>query len=616
MTLLNKNKYKLLFWGATFIFFILRIININAPVTSDLYYNFRTSETAIVIQDFFRNGFSLLHSNIPVYGKPWTLVFEFPLYQAIIYFFMKIIHSDNIDLCGRLISIVIYYSGLAELIRIVKKMINDNAAYIVGLVYTISFFNLYWSRAILIDYLSVLLSLAYLYYFYLLIKDQISLARYFVGIGVGIAGYLTKATTMFVVVFFIMFFTIDNEIVLLKGECEANIKCGIKNYFAKNKIRLLKFFPLAMIPVIFGYLWTRYADKMKAMSRYTEWLTSKNLSAWNYGTLAQKLTAKNWLLIWDRYIPLCGSVLLFSIIIVVYLLFTEKKHIKIVVISWLSQFMTIFLLFNLYYQHFYYYIAISPFVYLSLGIMIYEIIESITIKKKTTVALIVIGMMLLQVNQYNNYEYVDGILHVDTKNNSIGKLLERITADDELIVITDEEWNPDTLYAANRRGFMGYSLDTERKKELDDYIKADNYTTLVTHDLAKAEYILDTYDNILVYPVVLGGEFKDADSTYVIKFEDDRSLENEDEHEIDITTSDMVNIGNYMTDKPMMLSYNTDENKSITCTLVDDSGIRYGINIPLLAGRNNIKVYFGHICNAISQVQFMIEDGSITSISY
>lgn len=616
MQSLIKNKYKFLFLFFSIVFFVLRIININAPVTSDLYYSFRTSETAIVIQDFFRNGFSFFHSNIPVYGKPWTLVFEFPLYQAIVYFIMRIVRSHNIDLCGRFISIIIYYFGLAELIRVVKKIVNENAAYVVGVAYTISFFNLYWSRAILIDYLSVFLSLAYLYCFYQLIKNEISSFCYLVGIFAGIAGYLTKATTMFVVVFFVVFLTIDNEMVLLKREYKHDKSTGIKKYFSNHLIRLLKYIPLAIIPVIFGYFWTVYADKMKSMSRYTEYLTSESLSEWNYGTIEQKTTVKNWLLIGDRYLPLCGGGLLFCLIIVIYLLFTEKKYMKIVVFSWAAQFLTIFILFNLYYQHFYYFIALSPFVYMSLGIMLYEIIGTITYKKKATVAILLVGIMLLQINQYNNYEYFDGIVHVDTRNNSIGKLLDRITKEDELIIITDEEWSPDTLYAANRRGFMGYALDKKRKGEFSSFFKADNYTTLVTHDLEKADNILDAFDTIVAYPVVLGEEFKDAESTYIFKFDDNTFVGNNYEHKTDITRSDMYHIDNYSTDKPLTISYSTDENIFLACTIVDDSGIRYGMNIPLIASRNTTKVYFGHICNTITGIQFGLGEESNITIMY
>jgi len=94
--------------------FFLRLTDIVIIPIANEQYAFRQSETAIVIQNYFHEGWSLFHYQIPVFGEPWTTcIFECPIYQTVIYVIMRFFHQTDIDLWGGIavLSFFIYQLG-------------------------------------------------------------------------------------------------------------------------------------------------------------------------------------------------------------------------------------------------------------------------------------------------------------------------------------------------------------------------------------------------------------------------------------------------------------------------------------------------------------------------
>jgi hypothetical protein len=56
-----------------------------------------------------------------------------------------------------------------------------------------------------------------------------------------------------------------------------------------------------IVPTLIGLAWTKYADSVKAQNALTaDFLTSKPLHDWYYGTWQQKTTLSTWVKLWDR----------------------------------------------------------------------------------------------------------------------------------------------------------------------------------------------------------------------------------------------------------------------------------------------------------------------------
>ena len=194
---------------------LLRIHNISMPIGNDAYA-FRQTETAIVVQNYFNEGWSLFHYQMPVLGQPWTILFEFPIYQTIVYGVMKILHQTNVDLWCRIISLFTFYLSVLMLGKVVKLFLDKKAVLYVCAVYLFSPFTIMWSRAALIDFMSVLFALIYVWslYEWILYKKK---TKFVIAIISGSIAYLQKATTMFPYVFLLAFLILNYLYKEMKG---------------------------------------------------------------------------------------------------------------------------------------------------------------------------------------------------------------------------------------------------------------------------------------------------------------------------------------------------------------------------------------------------------------
>jgi len=584
----------------------LRLINILAPTVNDTYHSFRTTETAIVVQDYFRSGFSLFHYSMPIFGKPWNLMFEFPLYQAIIYWVMRILHLKNIDLTGRVISIIIFNLSAFVLIKVVKKFADRKAAYLAGIVYLISMYNSYWSRSILIDYFSVLLGLMYILFFIKWLENDKDLINYSVALIVGTLGYMVKGTSMFAVVFLLACFIIQSEILLIKA-CEGTIIKKVTAYLSSNIRRIIMLFVLSVIPVIIGYAWIYYTDIFKQMSEYTQEFVADRLVSWNYGTIDQRLSPVHWIVIGRRYIDFLGNGYVFVAIIVVYLLFTKRKYLKYILYLLGAQLANILIIFNLFFVHNYYLIAITPYVYMMLGLMIYEIFD-IQIKndvvKKASIS--IIAVVLIWQHIFSNLNYLDGITKISSRNVLYGKVIKNITEYDDLLVIADEDWSPKSLYDSDRRGFMlngrKISEDSGLKKLLDD----DNYTVFIAHTMDSIEDYDSVYDELMQYPLDIGNGEILAEDVFIYKIPTEDVLNRSYSGEVAVDREYY-----YQVEKPgsiFKVNYKINETKILAGEVVDIQGNVHLCVVTLPKGRDHMYMDFSNVCGEVQAIRIDLSE--------
>lgn len=104
------------------------------PIGNDMHA-FRQTQTAIVVQNYLKEGWSLLHYQIPVRGQPWEVIFECPIYQTIVYMIMKVFGRTNVDLWCRLISVATFYLSFFMLKKIVETMLDEELSFYICSVY-------------------------------------------------------------------------------------------------------------------------------------------------------------------------------------------------------------------------------------------------------------------------------------------------------------------------------------------------------------------------------------------------------------------------------------------------------------------------------------------------
>lgn len=504
----NRNQ-KVRFAMAVLVSFLIRIVNLDIPIGNDMHA-FRQTQTALTVQNYLRDGWSLLHYETPVFGKPWQVLMECPLYQTVVYVVMRIFRMTDTDFACRMAGLLVFYLSAVMLKKVAGMLLQGDAPIYVCCVYLLSAFNIYWSRAAMIDYMSVLFALVYVWGLYSWLLEG-SLRTYCIGLLFGCLGYLLKATTMFPYVYLLVFLILARLVKEIRQD-EKGFMAGFCFYLRQNVKRMLLLVQICIIPVATGGLWTYYADSVKGRSIYTAWLTSANLGSWNYGTLAQKLDFDCWKVIIGRLYGFFGGSTLFWVIlagggIAVF----KKREACIPAYSFVSCILAIATLFNLYYVHDYYLMAVSPLICMFIGILLYEIKEAVWKEGNTgKICFGVLCAVMLCLQIQSNRPYIDGILHGNKETVGLSGYIQQVTDPEELVVIEGEDWNPVTLYYAQRKGFMIKMPEWLSDDAFFAFLHEDHYTTLVAHSLDTAGVFSKYYDAVVQYPV--NGE------VYVYKF--------------------------------------------------------------------------------------------------
>ena len=145
-------------FGSLWIFvlaFVVRLPAMWAPPF--VRHPWRQAQTAFTIREFARNGIDLFHPHVPVVGRPWVLVYEFPLFQAIAAALMRF--GASAEMTGRWVALTCFFASAFFLGRVVHHVLAPSQVRMVQAVFLFSPFGLFWSRAVLVEYLATAFAL-------------------------------------------------------------------------------------------------------------------------------------------------------------------------------------------------------------------------------------------------------------------------------------------------------------------------------------------------------------------------------------------------------------------------------------------------------------------------
>ncbi len=97
----ESRKKKKVFGSVVFVSLLMRVINLDIPIGNDLHA-FRQTQTAMTVQNYFQEGWSLFHYKTPVFGEPWQVLMECPIYQTAVYAVMRVLNLSDTDFGCRL----------------------------------------------------------------------------------------------------------------------------------------------------------------------------------------------------------------------------------------------------------------------------------------------------------------------------------------------------------------------------------------------------------------------------------------------------------------------------------------------------------------------------------
>jgi len=231
-------------------------------------YSFRQTQTAFTIREFMMGNWSI-SSPLPVLGPPWSVPFEFPLFQAIAALIGNVFHLAA-DSAGRVAGLAFFIATGLLLAILIRRWFGTTAALLTLVFFQFTPFGVQWSTASLIEFAATTFVLGAI-----VVIDSYSRNNSWILLSIATAlltlGFMVKVTSAFAwaLVFLVAAFGLSGRSV------------------PTWKPLLSGFAPLA-IALGATLAWTRWADSIKEQNPFASYLTSSALREWNFGTLGQR----------------------------------------------------------------------------------------------------------------------------------------------------------------------------------------------------------------------------------------------------------------------------------------------------------------------------------------
>jgi hypothetical protein len=285
----HNSLFVILFIVLALIPFGLFFLNPNQLLLE--HHAFRQTQTAITAYWLIRGSPSIQYLT-PILGYPWTIPFEFPLFQELTALLCSATGMP-LDLSGRALSLFFFFTTFVPIFACLRPY--GRAPLLIALaLYVTGPISLFFSRLFLIETFATSLALSSLCCYILFLRRQ-NWAYLCALVILGSLAGLQKVTTFLPVAIVCGMDSVRTQIYpLLRGQWR-NIQ-----YKA----------PLAIISsMVLPLIWAAYSDEIKSHGALSVLLTSKALWSWNFGTLAQRLQPMQWFRLIVLRLVLVGGLL-------------------------------------------------------------------------------------------------------------------------------------------------------------------------------------------------------------------------------------------------------------------------------------------------------------------
>ena len=453
-----RNVPKLVLVAGLIAMVCFRLPNLSNPLID--HHDFRQTQTAITSYWLAHGSFDIFNYQTPLFGAQWTVPFEFPLYQAIV----AAIHMVGVplDLACRSVSVLLFSLAIFTTVVLLRTLRADsNLGIVFVLLCAVSPYAIVWSRACLIDFTCVLVSLLY-------VVQALSWAEgrsWFKTASLVAVGSLAACTkvTSFPVYWVPVSLIVANEALgMLRATSESTRRC-IREWF----IFAVKAVCVLILPILVAYLWTQHTDVLKTRSALApHWLQSKDLAGWNYGSWAQRMKWSNWVQIWDRIrdLILLGTWPLILLGLYATPRYPAKLRLVLLGLS-IGAVSTVFVFFNLYVVHDYYLCAIFIPIVLFAAVGV-DSICSFRHDRAWIAGVIFLFISIPAAHSFTS-DYVKAS-YTDYQNHELlvacQQVRDIVPKGDEIVVF-GEDWNSRVPYYCQRKAIMADVVAPEKIRE-------------------------------------------------------------------------------------------------------------------------------------------------------
>ena len=425
------------------ILFILAIVYKMVMVFCQFSYpileqhSFRQTQTATTVYWMLKGG-PWFKYQTPTLGFPWSVPFEFPLYQWIVAIVYKVL-PFSLDQSGRLVSIIFSYLCLFPIYYICKGLKKDvNCFFITSILFLVCPNILYWSHTFMMESTVLLLSLAYIAagLFFL---NYSKFRSFIICLVFGVLSALSKITIFVPATYFLF------GLVLLNW---------YKDCFSLSRNDFYKYacvFLTVLVPVLAAMAWTHFADAQKSQNLIAKFYTSKALFAWNFGTLSQRLSMSFWLVLFRRFFRNVSYLPVLLAFCIYHGRDFKASQLYIPVLGFLA-FLAGWLTFsNLLYVHSYYSFEVLPYVLISVGFLfneLYAIASKSAFYKILIISIIMSILPFFLPSGYFKTIFQNTCLNRDYR---VGKFIKENTKSNTFILVYGIDWSSTISYYAKRK---------------------------------------------------------------------------------------------------------------------------------------------------------------------
>jgi hypothetical protein len=481
--------YGLALAGATFLFFRTW----DQPIVDQ--HGFRQTQTALTVYWGIVDGWRLAYLT-PVVGAPWSVPFEFPLFQWVVSAVWKATDLP-LDNCGRAASFAFHVgSSLLVAALLMRLKCSRAAAWVGATAFLVAPVNLFWGRAFLIESCALFLSLAYMCLAISAIQEEsphtkARVRRVVLTTALSTAAALTKITTFLIPVGIVGLYALAVVIERLRRS-----KSLASRYLVSEA--LVYGFPV-LVALSATATWVGFSDQIKSEGIISSLLQSANLSAWNFGTLQQRFSEELWRqAMWQRSVyEATGHYTALALAGLVALL--VRGRMLYLSGLFLLAYLGSFLLFpNLHTIHNYYQYAAAVWLICAAALVL-----SATGRKSVSLFFAATALLFAQqVTVFRNVYLPVISAQIEPNTNrslGLGQILRNRVPPDGVVVTFGNDWSSDIAYYSGRRtvAVPGWGISpTEVLDQLSRLTKPYGAVLVVDCNQSSAQLLVGRIDAI------------------------------------------------------------------------------------------------------------------------
>jgi hypothetical protein len=404
---------------------------------------FRPAQTLISVQYMLR-GLGWFANIVPIFGEPWVISQEFPLYQWCVALLVWLTGAP-IDACGRVVSASFAVAVIGPIWLLAKDTLSEHArrvAPLVGGVWLLCPAVIFWGRSGLIETTTVFLGLCWLAFYVRFLKNHHP-TSYLACLLFGMLAATVKITTFGGFVFAGLLYTFAYL---------WNVRHNIRG----NLMPLLLAGSSVALSVSILFAWNGYTTRFLVENPLANITSVSNMPAWYFGLWNDRYSPMLWeFAIRDRDLPeILGKawrVLAASIICLVFLNIRFAGLAILAVLTYLSVYMVFPRLhtYNEYYQ-------VEGAIFICGAVV--AVVEGALRRKMTIVAYCFLGIVIgSQMTNLYGESYGAEMLKEDLHQHpfyQVGLTLKKMTPPDSVIVVFGVDWGSDVPYFAERRAII------------------------------------------------------------------------------------------------------------------------------------------------------------------